>query len=173
VPWSLDSSGFTELSYTASGPSRSAHYVAEVRRYVECIGTLEWASCQDLFCVDPLCGVGWRVQHFGLEPFSTPQKSADPTSSPPFLRGGSSVIEQFVKSARTLDRHATALAEERLRYLEHSAEPGYGPRHPAHHRQLPAAGHHRPPDAQATGPDLTSCLHCANALDRCQSEWRQ
>lgn len=53
-PWALDSGGFTQLSEHGtwdSGPSPQ-QYVAQIRRYTEEIGRLEWAAPQDWMCED-------------------------------------------------------------------------------------------------------------------------
>jgi hypothetical protein len=49
-PWALDSAGFSELSRHGEWTIPIKTYVAEVRRYVECIGNLQWAACQDWMC---------------------------------------------------------------------------------------------------------------------------
>ena len=47
APWALDSGGFTELSLHHEWKTTPQSYVAAVRRYVEEIGLLQWASPQD------------------------------------------------------------------------------------------------------------------------------
>lgn len=51
VPWALDSGGFTELRDHGSwGRLSPVEYVAEVRRYADEIGMLDWAAPQDWMC---------------------------------------------------------------------------------------------------------------------------
>lgn len=49
-PWALDSGGFTELSKFGRWTISPAEYVAEVRRWIEEIGGLQWAAAQDWMC---------------------------------------------------------------------------------------------------------------------------
>ena len=48
--WALDSGGFTELSMHGRWTVPSAQYAAEVRRFRDEIGGLEWAAPQDWMC---------------------------------------------------------------------------------------------------------------------------
>lgn len=48
--WALDSGGFTELSMHGAWTITPAAYIAEVRRYAQHIGRLEWAAPQDWMC---------------------------------------------------------------------------------------------------------------------------
>lgn len=50
TPWALDSGGFTELSMHGQWTLSPRDYVAEVRRYRDEIGMLEWAAPQDWMC---------------------------------------------------------------------------------------------------------------------------
>ena len=59
-PWALDSGGFTQLSEHGtweSGPS-PREYVAQIRRYSDEIGHLEWAAPQDWMCEDIIINGG-------------------------------------------------------------------------------------------------------------------
>jgi len=49
-PWALDSGGFSELSMYGEWRTTAEQYVAEVRRYRDEIGNLEWAAIQDWMC---------------------------------------------------------------------------------------------------------------------------
>lgn len=49
-PWALDSGGFSELTMFGRWTITPESYVAEVRRYHDEIGNLEWAAIQDLMC---------------------------------------------------------------------------------------------------------------------------
>ncbi len=49
-PWALDSGGFTELNRSGRWTVSPADYAAEVRRWREQIGHLEWAAAQDWMC---------------------------------------------------------------------------------------------------------------------------
>lgn len=49
-PWALDSGGFSELAKHGRWTVAAAEYVAEVRRYADEIGRLEWAACMDWMC---------------------------------------------------------------------------------------------------------------------------
>lgn len=53
-PWALDSGGFTELSMFGKWETTAATYVAEVRRWRDEIGRLEWAAIQDWMCEPPI-----------------------------------------------------------------------------------------------------------------------
>lgn len=48
--WALDSGGFSELGLFGAWETTPGDYVASVRRYVEEIGRMEWASIQDWMC---------------------------------------------------------------------------------------------------------------------------
>jgi hypothetical protein len=50
TPWALDSGGFTELNLYGGWRTTPEEYVASVRRYVNELGHLEWASPQDWMC---------------------------------------------------------------------------------------------------------------------------
>jgi hypothetical protein len=50
TPWALDSGGFTELSLHGRWQTTPQTYVTAVRRYVEELGSLQWASPQDWMC---------------------------------------------------------------------------------------------------------------------------
>lgn len=48
--WALDSGGFSELSMFGEWRTSSAQYLAEVRRFSDDVGNLEWAATQDWMC---------------------------------------------------------------------------------------------------------------------------
>ena len=48
--WALDSGGFTELNLHGRWTTTPAAYVAEVRRFRDSIGRLDWAAPQDWMC---------------------------------------------------------------------------------------------------------------------------
>lgn len=48
--WALDSGGFTELQMHGRWTVSTAEYVAEVRRFRDEVGLLEWAAPQDWMC---------------------------------------------------------------------------------------------------------------------------
>lgn len=52
APWALDSSGFTELSLNGRWTVPAAQYVAEVRRFADEVGLLEWVAPQDWMTED-------------------------------------------------------------------------------------------------------------------------
>lgn len=58
--WALDSGGFTELNLYGGWQTTPEEYVTSVRRYVDELGGLEWASPQDWMC-EP-----WVVAKTGL-----------------------------------------------------------------------------------------------------------
>ncbi len=58
--WALDSGGFTEISLHGRWQTTAMQYVAEVKRYTEGIGKLDFASIQDWMC-EP-----WVVKKTGL-----------------------------------------------------------------------------------------------------------
>lgn len=60
TPWALDSGGFTELNMFGKWETTPQEYVDAVRRYVEELSHLEWASPQDWMC-EP-----WVVARTGL-----------------------------------------------------------------------------------------------------------
>lgn len=53
-PWALDSGGFSELSLHGRWTVTARHYAAEVVRWAELIGRLEWAAIQDWMCEPPI-----------------------------------------------------------------------------------------------------------------------
>ena len=52
--WALDSGGFSELSLFGTWRTTAREYVAEVRRYQEEIGRLDFAAPQDWMCEPPM-----------------------------------------------------------------------------------------------------------------------
>lgn len=50
APWALDSGGFTELSMYGWWETTEQEYVADVRRFADEIGNLDWAAPQDWMC---------------------------------------------------------------------------------------------------------------------------
>jgi hypothetical protein len=50
VPWALDSGGFSVLNKWGHYPTTNAEYAAEVRRWSERIGNMDWAAVQDWMC---------------------------------------------------------------------------------------------------------------------------
>lgn len=58
--WALDSGGFSELSLFGTWTVGSDEYIAEVRRYRDEIGRMQWASCQDWMC-EP-----WMLERTGM-----------------------------------------------------------------------------------------------------------
>ncbi len=52
--WALDSGGFTELQKHGRWTISPAEYVAEVRRFRDEIGQMEWAAPQDWMCEPPV-----------------------------------------------------------------------------------------------------------------------
>lgn len=48
--WALDSGGFTELNLHGTWKTTPAEYVADVRRFRDQIGRLDWAAPQDWMC---------------------------------------------------------------------------------------------------------------------------
>lgn len=65
APWALDSGGFTELKNYGRWRTTAEEYAAEVRRYRDAIGRLEWAAPQDWMC-EPWVILGGlhQGQHF-------------------------------------------------------------------------------------------------------------
>lgn len=49
-PWAIDSGGFSELLLFGGWRTEPAAYVAEVRRWRDEVGRLEWAAIQDWMC---------------------------------------------------------------------------------------------------------------------------
>jgi hypothetical protein len=49
-PWALDSGGFTELSMFGEWRTGPTEYIHAIRRYINEIGNLQWASPQDWMC---------------------------------------------------------------------------------------------------------------------------
>jgi hypothetical protein len=64
TPWALDSGGFTEISMHGRWVTSPNSYAADVRRYRDEIGRLEWAAPQDWMC-EPgmLAKTGLTVAH--------------------------------------------------------------------------------------------------------------
>jgi len=50
APWALDSGGFTELNKAGRWTLSAVDYVAEVRRFRDEVGRLQWAAAQDWMC---------------------------------------------------------------------------------------------------------------------------
>lgn len=46
-PWALDSGGFSVLDAHGTYPTTDREYAAEVRRWSDEVGNLDWAACQD------------------------------------------------------------------------------------------------------------------------------
>ena len=69
--WALDSGGFTELSMFGEWRTTPQTYIAAVRRYVEEIGRLDWASPQDWMC-EP-----WITAKTGLTVTEHQQRTVD------------------------------------------------------------------------------------------------
>jgi hypothetical protein len=62
APWALDSGGFTELAMHGEWKTTPSDYVAEVRRYRDEIGSLDFAAPQDWMCEPAmLARTGLRV----------------------------------------------------------------------------------------------------------------
>lgn len=51
-PWALDSGGFTEITKFGGWTVSARDYAAEVRRFRDEIGGMEWAATQDWMCED-------------------------------------------------------------------------------------------------------------------------
>jgi len=66
APWALDSGGFTELSTHGRWRSTAREYAADVRRFRDEIGMLDWAAPQDWMCerkpVDMLAKTGLTLE---------------------------------------------------------------------------------------------------------------
>src|SRR5688572_22878073 len=74
-PWALDSGGFSELKLFGTWTVTARQYAAEVRRWRDEIGNLEWAAPQDWMC-EPfmLAKTGYTVyqhQQFTVNNFLT------------------------------------------------------------------------------------------------------
>ena len=50
APWALDSGGFTELNLHGRWATTARAYMDAVKRYIEEIGSLQWAATQDWMC---------------------------------------------------------------------------------------------------------------------------
>ena len=48
--WALDSGGFTELNMYGEWRTKPSQYIANIRRYINEIGRLQWAAPQDWMC---------------------------------------------------------------------------------------------------------------------------
>lgn len=53
APWALDSGGFTELAMHGRWTVATLAYAAEVRRFRDDVGQLDWASIMDWVCAPP------------------------------------------------------------------------------------------------------------------------
>lgn len=69
--WALDSGGFTELNLHGEWRTTPHEYVAAVRRYVDELGSLQWASPQDWMC-EP-----WVIAKTGLSVAEHQQRTVD------------------------------------------------------------------------------------------------
>lgn len=70
-PWALDSGGFSELSLHGKWTITPGDYIAEVRRYRDEVGRLDWAAPQDWMC-EP-----WMVKKTGLTLRAHQQRTLD------------------------------------------------------------------------------------------------
>lgn len=50
VPWALDSGGFSVIGKHGGYPTTNREYAAEVRRWSDEIGSMDWAAVQDWMC---------------------------------------------------------------------------------------------------------------------------
>jgi hypothetical protein len=88
--WALDSGGFTELNKSGRWTVGPEQYAAEVRRWRDDIGGLEWAAIQD-----------WMCEPFVLQKTAAAEGIIKPA-----------VPEMTPKLARTLDHVREAVGEE-------------------------------------------------------------
>jgi hypothetical protein len=116
VDWALDSGGFTELRLHGRWTVSARDYVAEVRRYREGIGRLQWAAPQDWMCeADCLAKTGLTVAdhqrrtiHSVLE-----LRSIDPnTHWIPVLQGMTAT--DYLEHAEAYEKVGIALVHEPL-----------------------------------------------------------
>jgi hypothetical protein len=56
APWALDSGGFSVLDSLGHYPTTNREYAAEVRRWSDEIGQLDWAACQDWMTEERILG---------------------------------------------------------------------------------------------------------------------
>lgn len=54
APWCLDSGGFTELAMNGKWTVSPLQYAAQVREFVDAVGSMEWAAIQDWMCEDAI-----------------------------------------------------------------------------------------------------------------------
>ena len=90
-PWILDSGGFTELAAGAHYATSSRDYVANVRRFADQIGNMEYAAIQDWMCEAPMLErTGLRVvdhQRLTIESFLDLRELAPDLPWLPVLQG--------------------------------------------------------------------------------------
>lgn len=115
-PWALDSGGFTELNLFGGWQTPLAQYVAEVRRFSEEIGEMEWAAPQDWMC-EP-----WINERTGLSVEEHQRRTVDnflalrdvAADLPfiPVLQGWT--ISDYRRCLDMYDRAGVSLQKERL-----------------------------------------------------------
>ncbi|WP_220133038.1 deazapurine DNA modification protein DpdA family protein [Streptomyces ipomoeae] len=64
APWALDSGGFTELRDHGRWRLTAEEYAAEVRRYADAIGQLDWAAPMDWMCEPWVIEGGYHARQY-------------------------------------------------------------------------------------------------------------
>jgi hypothetical protein len=112
--WALDSGGFTELSMHGEWRTLLSTYIAEVRRYRDEIGNLDWAAPMDWMC-EPwiLAKTGETIathQHRTIRNYQWLRDLAPDLPFVPVLQGW--VLEDYLRHADAYDRAGIDLRTE-------------------------------------------------------------
>jgi hypothetical protein len=112
APWALDSGGYTELSLHGYWTITADQYIAEVRRYAEDIGNLQWAAPMDWMTEPWIVGkTGLSVaehQRRTLENYLELCSKAPDLPWIPVLQGWK--IGEYLNHAEAYERAGVALA---------------------------------------------------------------
>lgn len=111
--WALDSGGFTELKQYGGWRTTPEQYVAQVRRYVQEIGRLQFASQQDWMCEESqLARTGYTVrehQALTVMNYLTLRELAPELPWMPVLQGWS--VGEYLDHAELFERCGVELAK--------------------------------------------------------------
>ena len=110
--WALDSGGFTELALRGEWTIAPFDYAADVMRYMDQVGGLDWAACQDWVC-SPIVtqktfpttphreAVIWH-QNFTIESYETLRNLAPGAPWAPILQGWR--LSDYMRHVEMYDR---------------------------------------------------------------------
>ena len=112
-PWALDSGGFSELHLFGCYETAPQQYIAEIRRFRNEVGRLDWAPCQDWMCEETSrARTGLTVQDHQrrtLESYLLLRDTASELPIIPVLQGWT--VEDYLRHVDQYDLAGVALAE--------------------------------------------------------------